>query len=168
MVYPAALRLWRVTEDNEAILDTWAETFSHPGNNGACSRISRSELVTQLIPYAAMILPGLGSSNGKTKRGKGKRGYGEEEEEDAGEMQSGGMVVGDSGLEIPLPPVGFGCSTSLAASASAFAFAFGSAAGGTIARTGHIGRDGIRSGNQVILPAKDQSLVLSEDDIEDG
>lgn len=141
MVYPAALRLWRLIEDNETIIDAWNEKLSQQELMGECTRISRSDIVTQLVPYASKISIPDPVSAGAKGRGKANHGYGFVDAEE--ELQTNSVPL-LSVLTLPLPP-------AIASTAVA----------------NNERKNVVQSGSLAMLPLKEQSLVLSEDDIED-
>ena len=137
MIYPHSLRLWRQIDETESTLDEWIDFVSRHEHTDACTRLSRTEISTEFIPYASKILPC--SRVGTKKRISGSLA----ETRDGGldeEFESGGGLV-SSTLDTLLPP------------------AAGLDGKGWTAGGGVLG--------QLVLPVSGEHLVLSDDDIED-
>ncbi|KAJ4290146.1 RFC checkpoint protein Rad17 [Collariella sp. IMI 366227] len=161
MFYPTYLKLWRSKEELEGLVDVWATRMLKGEDDSAAAR---QELLLERLPYMAHIarrrrcsLNGP-SSNLRIRdlerivsfRGIGSLGAGEEEGADA-EDESGG-VVAVLGLER------HGLRTSLRKRARRRRGGVGAILSGRLGK-------GDGEGEEAMLPM--QSLVISDDDIED-
>ena len=148
MIYPHSLRLWRQIDETESTLDEWIDfVMQNEHTDAACSRLSRTEISTEFIPYASKILPCVTRKSAKKKTIAGFFAAEAQDGEADEELEATGGLVVSSALDTPLPPP----PPPLVAGLNGK----GRAAGNS------------PYGQQLVLPASDAHLVLSDDDIED-